>query len=229
MSETALTLIQDALFEIGVLAEGETATNAMAQHGLRRLRYMLRRWSAQNIRLYYTEQDTLVLTGVSSYTIGSGGDCDTVRPSSIRGGFVRGSGGLDQPIKIVDEDKYRKLSIKDLSSTPEFIWYNPEYPLGKIYIWPIGTGTLYLDSLKPLTDPATLTTSMSFPPEYDEAFVCGLAVRLAPNYGKSPSEETKILAIEGLRAIESKNFNEQMVAARPEIIDIAGKWLIDVG
>jgi len=229
MSETALTLIQDALMKIGVLAEGETCSDAMAQSALRTLKYMLRHWSAKNIRLYYTKQDTVVLTGASSYTIGSGGDCDTVRPSSIRGGFVRGSSGLDHPIKIVDEDKYRKLSIKDLSLTPEYIWYNPEYPLGKIYIWPIGTGTLYLDSLKPLTDPATLTTSVSFPPEYDEAIIYGLAVRLSPNYGKAVSDDIATLALDGLRDIESKNFNEQMVTARLEIIDIAEKWSIDVG
>jgi len=229
MSETALTLIQDALFAIGVLAEGETASDATAQHAFRHLKYMLRHWSAKNIRLYYTKQDTIVLTGANSYTIGSGGDCDTVRPTSIRGGYVRDSNSLDHPIKIVDEDKYRRLSMKNLIQTPEIVWYSPEYPLGKIWIWPVGTGTLYLDSLKPLTDPATLTTSISFPPEYDEAIIYGLAVRLSSSYGKAVSEDIAVLALDGLRDIESKNFNEQMVAARPEIIDIAGKWLIDVG
>ena len=230
MSENALTLIQDALFEIGVLAEGETATDAMAQHALRRLKYMLRHWSSKNIRLYYAKEDTLVLTGATSYTVGVGAVFNVIRPTSIRGAFVKSSTtGVDDPIKIITEDEYRRISMKSLGGTPELLWYDPDYPFGIIYLWPVGTGTLHIDSLKPLTDPATLTTSVSFPPEYDEAIVCGLAVRLAPNYGKAASAETVAMALDGLRDIEVKNFAEQVNAVRPEVISLNSKYNIDAG
>lgn len=206
MSETALTLITDALLEIGVLAEDETPDDGMKNHALRRLKYMLRQWSANNIRLYYTKQDTLTLTGATSYTIGSGGDCNTVRPTSIRGAYIDN----DSEVFIISESKYRSFRTKDITGAASYLWYSPEYPLGKIYLFPTGGTTLYLDSLKPLSEPSAITDDISFPPEYDQAIVCGLAIRLAPTYGKVSSEETRQLALESLRILEVKNFSEQL-------------------
>ena len=74
MSETAQTLIKAALRSIGAIATGETPTAAEMADGLESMKLMFRSWSAKNIRLYYTKQETLTMGGASSYTIGSGGD-----------------------------------------------------------------------------------------------------------------------------------------------------------
>lgn len=230
MSETALTLIESAFKKIGVLPIGETLPGDYSAHGLKALQFMLRRWSASNLRLFYTETDTVTLTGAASYTIGSGGDCDTVRPSSIRGGYVRDSDNHDYPFSLIDESQYRAIVVKSLGGTTTMGWYNPEYPLGVIYVWPLSTGTLYLDSLKALTDPSALTTSVTFPPEYDEAIIYNLAIRLAPDFDAAKVDDLVIAtANNALHDIETKNFAEQMNASRLEIIKTSGRYRINEG
>ena len=229
MSETAQTLIKGALRAIQAIATGETPTNDELQDGLEAMKIMLRHWSAKNIRIYYVKQDTITLTGATSYTIGSGGDVNTVRPVSIRGAYVRDSGGVDRVLKIIDEAWYRGLVLKSLSSTVEYLYYNPDYPLGIIYVYPTGGVTIYLDSLKPLTDPTSITSSIAFPPEYDEAIKYGLAVRLAPEYGKEPPQIVIALAQSGLNDIETRNFAQQINATRLELLRLSGRYNIDEG
>ena len=86
---------------------------------------------------------------------------------------------------------------------------------------------MYLDSLKELTDPATITTDVTFPPMYDDAIKWNLAVRLAPEYGKEASPTTKDLAISTLDAIETRNFAEQIIAASLELLKLYTKFNID--
>ena len=229
MSENAQTLIKASLRLIGSIAPGETPTDDELADGLEALKFMLRSWSGLNIRLYYTEQDTVALTGALSYTIGSGGTCNTVRPSSIRGGYVVGSGSVSHIITMIDEDLYRRLKVIDPGGGVDYVWYSPEYPLGVINVYPSGSGTLYLDSLKPLTEPTILTSTISFPPEYDELIKYCLAVRLAPEYGKSLGPEVTSMAEGLMRNLESRNFNAQINAARLELLKMSGRFNIDEG
>jgi len=226
MSETARTLIESSLRVLGVYAAGETVSNDDLEAGLESLIFMLRHWSAKNIRLYYTKQDTVTLTGAASYTIGSGGDCDTVKPVSIRGARMDGD---TVPMRIIDEDQYRRLKAAGISGAVEYLWYSPEYPLGKLYPLPAGSGTMYLDSLKPLTEPTLITSSIAFPPEYDEAIKYNLAVRLADEYGRMPSAMTLALARDGLEDVETRNFAEQVNAANLEVLQLSTRYNIDAG
>ncbi len=230
MSETALTIIKAAMRVVGVLASGETPTADESADGLEAMKFMFRHWSSKNIRLYFVTKDTLTLTGASSYTIGTGGTINTLRPTSIRGAIFRQS-DIDYPMEIIDEDKYRRFSMKSFAGDPGYIWYSPEYPLGKVYPWPIGgSGTIYLDSMKPLVDPTAITSSISFPPEYDEAIKYQLAVRLAAEYGRTLPQEVVALAATCLDDIESRNFASQINSVRPEVIRLAqGRYNIDGG
>lgn len=224
MSETAQTLIKAALRVISAIATGETPTAAELADGLEALKFMLRNWSAHNLRLYYTTQESLSMDGSEYYTIGSGGNLNTVRPASIRGAWTS-----DGPVKIVDEARYRQVRHLSLAGgICEYLWYSSEYTLGKLYPWPQVSGTLYLDTLKPLTDPSTISTSVAFPPEYDDAIKWNLAVRLAPEYEKEASQTVLSLAASTLHALETRNFAQQIDAAVPELIRLANaKYDID--
>ena len=212
MSETAQTLINAALRAIGVIASGEVATAQELADSLESLKFMLRHWSNIGIRTYFLSQNTLALSGATSYTIGSGGNCDTTRPEDIKGGYVKDANGFDSPLTIIDAERYRSLSLKSIAGTANYLWYNPDFPLGLLYFWPLGAGTAYLDSLKPLTEPTVLTSSIAFPPAYDEAIKWNLALRLAAEFSKEPSQLVIALAASALKWIETKNFNNQINA-----------------
>ena len=79
MSMTAQELIKAAMRLINATADGETPTASEMADGLEALKIMLRSWSSDNLMIYFIEQETLTLTGASSYTIGSGGDCPACR------------------------------------------------------------------------------------------------------------------------------------------------------
>lgn len=222
MSETVQTLIKAALRAIGVIASGETPTAAELEDGRESMQFMLENWSARNIRLFYTEQLTLSASGSESYTVGTGGDINTTWPSAIRG--ARTADGI---VKIIDEATYRQYRVNNSVGPVGYIWYNPKYPLGYLYPWPLSSDTIYIDALVPLTNPSALTTSMVFSPPYNDPVKWNLAVRMAPEYGKEVSQTVAALAISSLEAIESRNFSNQINASRLDLIRFAGRYNID--
>jgi hypothetical protein len=229
MSETALTLIKSAMRKIGALAAGEDPTTDESADGLLTLQMMLRNWSANSINIYYTVLDTVTLTGAESYTIGTGGTVNSARPEIIVYAYIRDSNGMDHKVIICDEKFYRGMQLKGLVDVPKYLWYSPEYPLGKIYVWPLGGGTLYLSSYKQLTDPSLISSTISFPPEYDEAIVMNLAMRLGLEYGRPPDPILAKMAVESLREVETKNFISQVAEAKLEILRLSTYWSINEG
>lgn len=226
VSETAQTLIKAALRSIGAIATGETPTADELADGLEALRFMLRSWSAHNIRVNFTTTESITLNGATSYSWGSGGTIATARPVQIRGAYT-----ADNPVEIIDEAKYRWLVVANQGGPVQWLWYQPQYPLGYIYPWPLDSSTLHVDSLKELTDPTALASSVAFPTEYDDAIKWNLAVRLAPEYGKEASNTIMSLAASTLHALETLNFSMKIPEVRVEILglSVGGKHNIDAG
>jgi hypothetical protein len=218
MSETAQTLINGAARAIGVLAKGETMQGEDAADFLKAMQYMLENWSANGVRVWFVTTEDLTYSASPS-TIGTGATLNTARPEKILAAFLDGA-----ELEIVDYKKYLILSNNDGQG---YLYYAPEYPFGKIYV--NGAGTLKLSSLKPLTDPTVLTSTISFPPEYNDAIKWNLAVRMAPEYGKVPSDLVVNLAVSTLRAIENKNFDERIRTADIEVIKFSNRYNIDEG
>jgi hypothetical protein len=224
---TVNEIITDTLFDIGAVAVGETPDDDTMQHALRIMRRMINSWSNKRQLIYYTTTEDLTLNGSSSYTIGSGGDFDTARPVKILGAYVQSA--TDINLEIIDEARYREISLKDAAGSPAYLWYSPEYPLGKIYIYPLAAGTLSLYSLKPLTDMDELTDSISFPEGYEEAIQYNLAVRLAPSYGKGADPVLIGLAKMALNDITAINAALNIEVVKPEIFKLARRYSIDEG
>jgi hypothetical protein len=223
MSETAQTLIKSALRSIGAIATGETPTNSEMMDGLEALRFMLRSWSGNNIRLYFTTSEVITLTGAASYTWGSGGTITTARPVQIHGAYT--SVNL---VEVVDEAKYRRLVVANQGGPVQWIWYQPQYPLAYLFPWPLSSASLTVHSTKELSDPTGLTYSVTFPTEYDDAIKWNLAVRLGPEYGKDPSNTILSLAASSLHAIETLNFSMQIPESRPDIMGLSGGGVYNI-
>lgn len=115
------------------------------------------------------------------YTIGTGGDFDTARPLTIINVLLRDSNNYDYPMKIIAAKEFNRISNKFLSGRPSSIYYIPEYPLGVIR-FNKKFNVVYkikFEFWKSLTEFPSLVTEINLPPEYKEAIVYNLAVRLA--------------------------------------------------
>ncbi|MCK5616757.1 hypothetical protein KAR91_83620 [Candidatus Pacearchaeota archaeon] len=175
--------------------------------------------------IHYVDVESFTLTsGTESYTIGSGGDFDTVRPVKINGGYVR-SGGIDIPLQVVGEKKYRGVSQKSQTGDAvTYLWYNPTWgasELGTIYVYPAAGGTIYLHNLRPLGEPTGLTETVLFPGEYDEPIKWNLALRLAPEYGKKASQDVVSLALLALDQLVNFNASLQVETIQSDLSNLS--------
>lgn len=204
---TARDLIKRSLLLIGVVGQGEDVEASEANDALSALNDMLDSWSADSRAVYEESRESFTLTGASSYTIGSGGDFDTTRPIRIESAFVR-SGETDYPLRLVDKKQYARISQKSLSSSyPNYLYYDADYPLGNIVLWPkpISGYTLHLYSLKPLSNIADLDTAISLPPGFSRAIRYNLACEVSPEYGIEPPLKVQRIADESKEIIDAAN------------------------
>lgn len=195
---TAQELIKASYRVLGKIGQGKTSSDYLMQNGLEALHILLRSTGLSDI--YFVDVESFTLDGSSSYTIGSGGDFDTVRPTRILGGYTRGT-GVDIPFKMIGENKYRNLGFKETAGGEvAYVWYNPTYGstgLGTVYVYPPGGGTIVLHNLKPLAEPTGIASDVLFPHEYDQFIKWNLAIQLAPECGKEPTMTVHKLAKDG--------------------------------
>lgn len=183
---TALDLIESAALKLGAIGTGESLTASEGDDCLNVLNSMLDNWAAKRLMVYQIVQNSYSwASGNASRTIGSGGNFNGTRPVRIEDGtFFRDSGNNDYPVTILrDRASYDSLPGKsDQSEIPSHLYYDPAYPLGTIYAYPVpsATITLKLNHWQTLQSFAALTTDLSLPPGYRWAIENNLAIYLEP-------------------------------------------------
>jgi len=209
-------LIKASMRVVGVLSSGESPETAREAEALEALQVMLRSWAQKRIQVFASVKESFNLaSSQTSYTWGTGGNIATTRPHQILGAFVKDTGGTDHPIRIISEGEYRNFSSKATLSRPEYLFYHPLYPLAYIYLYPTPNiiETMWLDSLKPFTETssfATVSDTVSFPPNYLEAIKFNLAIRIAPEYGVRVSAEAIKIATDSYDALVVLNASNQV-------------------
>ena len=160
---------------------------------------------------YRTRENFTVIAGTASYTIGSGGAYDTVRPIDIISAYIRDSSNTDHPVEVnMVLEEYNLISDKTATGRPTRLCYLKEYTLGKIlfnYV-PSDTETIYIDSIKQIAELTSPSDTLTIAPEYKEFFVYNLAVRLSPDYDAVLPKEVFLIASDSWNRIINKNFKK---------------------
>jgi hypothetical protein len=217
-------LISSSLRKIGALSSGETIETARQGEALSALQSMLRSWGAVSVNVFANIKESFsLISGKSSYSWGSGGDISTVRPNFVTGAYVEDGSGISHPVDIIPENFYDNIASKDTTSRPYCLYFQPLYPLAYIYLYPVPVvvETLHLTSLKPFTEIgsfALATDTLSFPSYYEEPIIYNLAVRLAPEYGRTVSAEVAAIANDSYNdmvILNSSNKVEQVYVVLP--------------
>lgn len=202
---TAQTIIDSALRKCGIGSPSSTQRT----NGLEALNDMISSWSAESLIIPYNTTEALTLVvGKASYTIGSAGDFNTVRPLRIINAFIRDANNDDHPVDVtMTEAEYNAIVEKDADERPTKLYYDPQYSLGKIYFnyEPATAETLYLISEKAITELAALSTTVSLPDFYKEVLVYNLAIRLAAEFDNQLLPEVVQIAVLSKNNIENIN------------------------
>lgn len=182
-------LITSSLRKLGVVASGETPSNSELNDALLALQVMLRSWAAERINVFCSTTETVVLSGTTTFAWGTGGTIDSLRPNQLLEAIVNTSSGTVLLCKLLSEHEFSQATTVNLSA-----YLEPAYPLALLYLFnlPNDAVSLTLKSVKPFTESSSFSSvleTLALPLYYEEALIYSLAVRLAPEYGKSVSAE----------------------------------------
>lgn len=190
---TGEDLIVAALRTIGALGAGETPDGDQTADALDRLNDLIDAWGTQRLTIYALTRTTKTLTAsTATYTIGTGGAINIVRPVWIQNaGLILDTTAtvpVEVPIDLFTDDEWAALPAKTLTSPlVSGIYYDHGWASGlaTISVYPIptvGTTQLVLYCPTALTSMA-LATGYAFPPGYARLLRYGLAFELAEEWG----------------------------------------------
>jgi len=206
---TANTIIYGAYRLNSVL----NPSSAQGGYGLEALNNMISSWSAEGLLIpYNTDESFTLAVGKSFYMIGPGGDFDTIRPLRVIDAFIRDINNDDYSVDVsMTRAEYNAITKKDAIARPTRLYFDPQYPKGKICFnyGPETAETLYLTSEKTITELATLSTTVDLPAFYKEALVYNLAIRLSQELDTQLSKVTLGIAMFSKNTIENINARDK--------------------
>ena len=208
---TAGDIINGSLRLLGVLAEGEVPSAETSQDALNAMNQMIDSWNTERLSVFSTQDQIFTWpAGLLSRTLGPSGDFNGNRPVLLDDStYFRDPGtGVSYGIKFINQQQYDGIAVKTVSSTfPQVMFINMTFPDIDMYVFPRPLRDLewHFISVEELTQPATLATTLHFPPGYLRAFRYNLATEMAPEFGMEPSAQVMRIAMTSKRNLKRIN------------------------
>jgi hypothetical protein len=222
---TALEIIEDALGLTNAVGTDQTLTADETSDCLRTLNDLIEDWNTQNLAVYGQANQTFnTVNGQATYTIGTGGNWNTVRPVRINEPAYSTINGVTFPMSAMSQGQYDLIAVKGQTQQfPDLFLYVNEFPLGLVTLWPTPNAvtpvTFSIDRL--ITAVSSAGASISFPPGYANAFVYNLAVKLGPKFGKKMSQYPEVVqeAKDSFGNIKRANKRPRVMSYDPAILN----------
>lgn len=190
-------IVGDAFREINVFGTAQPQDPADMAFGCGKLNRILDGWNAARDYIYQMQFLSYALVpGLSPHLIGPSGTWNTlVRPVSIDGATLDIGNGVQQLIDV-DHDWawYLAISQKGLSTAyPTDAYYEPDWPNGKLFFWPVPTGALIVTlAVRLALAQVRLTDTFWMPPGYRDAVTMTLAEALTIPYPRKGRDDGKV-------------------------------------
>lgn len=218
---TVLGIITQAMRRAGILTKTEPPSADEAADALITLNQMLSSWSNDSMMISSrTVESFNLIGGQATYTIGSGQDFDTARPTYIVSVYTRLS-SIDYPVlEMTDEVYAENIAMKSIQGRPEFYNYTNSYPNGVFKLWPVPDMTyqMFIVMEKTLSE-FTLNQTVSLPSGWEMALVYNLAILLAPEYDQQPSGTVVLQAEQSKDSIRRAILKSRTMDAAPMAIN----------
>jgi hypothetical protein len=214
-------LLTNMLQDGQIVGLDESIEPEMLNRAFRQVNWLIAQWARKRWLVYRIQDYSLVSNGSQSYPVGAIG-ANVVginispRPDRLEYAFLRflngptpGGLAVDIPLYIIQShENYSQILVKTIGTFPQAVFYDPEWPLGKLLPWPVPQSGLYeihvgLKVVLPRF--ASIQQTINFPPEYEAALNwCG-ARRLRASYGLPADPEVTSLARDALNVIRLAN------------------------
>jgi len=235
MATTAGDQINRALRLLGVLAEGETPSSSTSQDGLTALNQMIDSWNTERLAVFSTQDQIFTWpAGQITRTLGPSGNFVGNRPVLLDDAtYYRDAGtNVSYGIKFINQQQYDGIAVKTVTSTyPQVIFVNMTYPDVTMTVYPRPTRDLewHFISVQELSNPATLSTDLTFPPGYLRAFVYNLAMEIAPEFGVKPSPQVSRIAMTSKRNLKRINNPDDVMSMPYSLVATRQRFNIYAG
>lgn len=219
LSMTVTEILEASLRAIHAISPTESVDAGQAKTARQALNMLLASWSTKGLVVPVRTRESFTLTASkASYTIGASGDFNTSRPMAVISAYID-NGSADLPMRIIGEDEYNDIGVKEAPGVPEMLFTRFTFPLAILYPWPVPDAAyaMTLVSQTLLTDYTSLTTTISLPPEYYAAIKWNLAIELCPDYEREPSQTVVVLAERSLDAIITLNAANRLEPIRQNL------------
>ncbi len=206
-------MLQDA----GVVGIDESIETPILQRAFRQANWLLAQWARKRWLCYRIADYSVVATGKQTYSVGLKGDINiNPRPDRIEYAFLRflnqpfGSTlFVDVPLNIIQSrEDYARIPVKNIGTLAWRIFYDPGWPVGTLYPWPVPQATLYelhVGFKVVLPRFASLAQVINFPPEYEAALNWAGARRCRVSYQMPADPEINALARDAVNTIRLAN------------------------
>lgn len=121
------------------------------------------------------------------------------------------------PLSIRDKDWWIANSIPSVpTSIPTDLFYDPLFPNGQIYLWPLQNVNygLELEVWTNLAQVVSPTQQFWLPQGYEDAVTYGLAVAMAPSFGRPLDATLAALAVNAKGKIQERNSRMPKLSTR---------------
>jgi len=184
---TGIDVLTTAFIESNIFGPADPIPPEDMAFALNKVNRLLDNWNAKRRAVYCDVFTTFTLVpSLSPHTIGPTGTFVTPqRPVSIESASLVVSAGLLQDIAVhQDAAWYASVSTPGVTGPlPTDVYYEKNWPLGKLYFWPVPTSAKQVELQSRVVLAAlTLAGTFSFPPGYEDAITLTLGEALADAY-----------------------------------------------
>ena len=220
---TGRQIITLALKDAGVIGVGQTPLADDINDAQLRLNWMLTQWRRKRWLIMHLVELEFVSTGVAEYTVGPQGNFNTSqRPDKIEYAFLRQINVTapalqpDYPLAILQSrEDYSRITLKELQSFSQVVYYEPTYPTGTLFVWPRPNASIYeihIGVKAVLEQISNLSATINLPDDYAAAMNYCLAQRLRAAYRMPPDASLDGFARDALATLRMANY--QIAALR---------------
>ena len=222
---TALDLLTRAMVLAGIWDAEGAHPGPEANQALISLNSLLETLRLQGLTVHTITRTTrAIIAAQASYTIGTGGDIVVERPVRVdRASLLLTTPDPDQErqLDVLLQAEWEAEPCKTLTGTePQRVYYNPTYPLGTLYVWPIPTAalnSLVLYLATSITAPTALTTVLSLPPGYERMLRSNLTLDLCAEFQRPVDPNVQRMAIESLAWVKRANRRPALLRVDPAL------------
>ena len=230
---TAADQIYAALRLIGQLAEGEQPSADTAQDALTAFNQLVDSWNTERLAVFSTQDQVFTWpAGEIRRTLGPSGDFVGNRPILVDDATYFKYNNVSYGIKLINQQMYDGIAVKTVQSTyPQVMFVNMTYPDIEMYVYPVPNSTLefHFISVEELTQPASLSTTLAFPPGYLRAFKYNLACEIANEFGVEPPQTEQRIAMTSKRNLKRINNPDDIMALPYSIVGTRQRFNIFAG